>query len=48
MMELPESYTLSKQVNKHLRGKCMKCGTLIQRAAYMGGTGYYCEKCQKK
>lgn len=27
---------------------CMKCGTEIQKAAYMGGTVYFCEKCQKR
>jgi len=27
---------------------CMKCGYEIQKAAYMGGTIYFCEKCQKR
>jgi formamidopyrimidine-DNA glycosylase len=26
---------------------CAVCGTLIKKEAYMGGTVYYCEKCQK-
>jgi formamidopyrimidine-DNA glycosylase len=26
---------------------CPVCGTLIKKEAYMGGTIYYCEKCQK-
>lgn len=27
---------------------CVKCGHVIQKANYMGGTVYYCENCQKK
>lgn len=27
---------------------CMKCGTEIRKANYMGGTVYFCEKCQKR
>lgn len=27
---------------------CMKCGTEIQKANYMGGTIYFCEHCQKR
>lgn len=39
---------ISQLSKKSFDEPCMKCGTLIQRAAYMGGTVYYCEKCQKK
>ena len=27
---------------------CMKCGCEIQKASYMGGTVYFCERCQKR
>ena len=27
---------------------CMKCGHEIQKANYMGGTVYFCERCQKR
>jgi formamidopyrimidine-DNA glycosylase len=34
-------------LSKNTAGKpCPKCGTLIKKEAYMGGSIYYCEKCQ--
>jgi len=27
---------------------CPACGALIKKEAYMGGTVYYCESCQRK
>lgn len=27
---------------------CMRCGCEIQKASYMGGTVYFCERCQKR
>lgn len=36
------------QLSKNaLHEPCMRCGFEIQRAAYMGGTVYFCERCQK-
>lgn len=36
------------QLSKNSYGElCMRCGSLIGKAAYMGGTVYFCEKCQK-
>lgn len=36
------------QLSKNSWGEpCMKCGTPISKATYMGGTVYFCEKCQK-
>lgn len=36
------------QLSKKSYGEpCMKCGSLIHKANYMGGTVYFCEKCQK-
>jgi formamidopyrimidine-DNA glycosylase len=26
---------------------CPVCGTMINKEAYMGGSVYYCEKCQR-
>jgi len=26
---------------------CLVCGTIIKKEAYMGGSIYYCEKCQR-
>ncbi len=26
---------------------CRVCGTIIRKEAYLGGSIYYCEKCQK-
>ena len=39
---------ISQLSKNSLMEPCMKCGTLIQKANYMGGTIYYCEKCQKR
>ncbi len=37
------------QLSKNsLNEPCMKCGHEIHRAAYMGGTVYFCEKCQRR
>ena len=37
------------QVSKNsLHQPCMKCGYEIHKAAYMGGTVYFCEHCQKR
>lgn len=37
------------QLSKKALGEpCMKCGSYIHKAAYMGGTVYFCEKCQKR
>ncbi|BBF44047.1 formamidopyrimidine-DNA glycosylase [Lachnospiraceae bacterium KM106-2] len=37
------------QLSKNsLHEPCMKCGYEIQKAAYMGGTVYFCEHCQKR
>lgn len=37
------------QLSKNsLNEPCMRCGHEIHRAAYMGGTVYFCEKCQKR
>ncbi|MGN0425829.1 MAG: endonuclease VIII [Acetatifactor sp.] len=37
------------QLSKNsLEEPCMRCGTLIHRANYMGGTVYFCECCQKR
>lgn len=37
------------QLSKNSYGEpCMRCGTLIGKAAYMGGTVYFCERCQKQ
>ena len=34
--------------SKNTAGKpCPQCGSLIQKSSYMGGSVYYCEKCQK-
>ena len=36
------------QLSKKSYGEsCMKCGSLIHKANYMGGTVCFCEKCQK-
>ena len=32
---------------KSLEEPCMKCGSPIHKANYMGGTVYFCDKCQK-
>ena len=37
---------VSQLSKKSLGEPCMKCGTLIHKAAYMGGTVYFCEHCQ--
>lgn len=43
----PGKYTT--QLSKKSYGEpCTRCGTLIGRAAYMGGTVYFCEHCQKR
>jgi formamidopyrimidine-DNA glycosylase len=35
--------------SKNNAGKpCPKCGSLIQKSSYMGGSVYYCDKCQKE
>ena len=39
---------ISQLSKKSLGEPCMKCGTLIHKAAYMGGTVYFCERCQKR
>ena len=39
---------ISQLSKKSLGEPCMKCGTLIHKAAYMGGTVYFCEHCQKR
>lgn len=39
---------ISQLSKKSLFEPCMKCGTEIQKANYMGGTVYFCEKCQKR
>ena len=37
------------QLSKNsLNEPCIKCGTLIRKANYMGGTVYFCEQCQKR
>lgn len=37
------------QLSKNsLNQPCMKCGHEIHKAAYMGGTVYFCEQCQKR
>lgn len=37
------------QLSKNsLHQPCMRCGYEIHKAAYMGGTVYFCEKCQKR
>lgn len=37
------------QLSKNsLHKPCTKCGCEIQKAAYMGGTVYFCEKCQRR
>lgn len=33
---------------KSLEEPCMNCGSPIHKANYMGGTVYFCEKCQKR
>lgn len=33
---------------KTLGQPCPRCGSVISKAAYLGGTVYYCEKCQKR
>ena len=33
---------------KSINEPCMKCGSMIHRANYMGGTVYFCEKCQRR
>ncbi len=39
---------VSQLCKNSLHQPCMKCGHEIQKAAYMGGTIYFCEKCQKR
>lgn len=39
---------ISQLSKKSLGEPCMRCGTEIQKAAYMGGTVYFCEKCQRR
>lgn len=39
---------ISQLSKNSLEEPCMKCGTLIHKAAYMGGTVYFCETCQKR
>ncbi len=39
---------ISQLSKRSLEEPCMKCGTPIQKAAYMGGTVYFCEKCQRR
>jgi formamidopyrimidine-DNA glycosylase len=35
-------------LSKNTAGKpCQICGTLVKKEAYMGGSIYYCESCQK-
>ena len=35
-------------LSKNTAGKpCPVCGTVIKKEAYMGGSVYYCEKCQR-
>lgn len=35
-------------LSKNTAGKpCAQCGTMIKKEAYMGGSIYYCEGCQK-
>lgn len=37
------------QLSKNsLHEPCMRCGYEIHKAAYMGGTVYFCERCQKR
>jgi formamidopyrimidine-DNA glycosylase len=33
---------------KTLNGPCPGCGSLIEKASYMGGSIYFCPRCQKK
>ena len=33
--------------NHALKGPCLACGTSIKKEAYLGGSIYYCETCQK-
>jgi len=36
------------KMSKNTAGKsCFACGTTIVKEAYMGGSIYYCPKCQK-
>lgn len=44
---IPGGY-VSQLSKKSLDEPCMKCGTVIRRASYMGGTVYFCEHCQKR
>lgn len=39
---------ISQLSKKSLDEPCMRCGTVIHKANYMGGTVYFCEKCQKR
>ncbi len=39
---------LTQLSKKTLTEPCMKCGYEIHKAAYMGGTVYFCEHCQKR
>lgn len=39
---------ISQLCKKSYDEPCMKCGYPIHKAAYMGGTIYFCEKCQKQ
>ena len=43
-----EKSIVSQLSKKSLDEPCMKCGTVIRRAGYMGGTVYFCEHCQKR
>lgn len=43
-----ESGRYSTKLSKKTVGKpCQYCGTMIEKAAYMGGTVYYCSACQR-
>lgn len=39
---------ISQLSKNSLHQPCMRCGYEIHKAAYMGGTVYFCEKCQKR
>ena len=36
------------KLSKNTAGKlCRNCGSIIKKESYMGGSIYYCNKCQK-
>lgn len=50
MLELPEVLTLSRQLDKELRGRTIASagrGNSPHKKTFPGGATYYCPRCQK-